>query len=200
MTRFSQRQYERQVLITMAVYSVVMLLAWPPLRATPHLSVKVLLALAPVVPMVYLIGLIAWRIRDSDELEQRAHLMALAAAAAITSVLGLIGGFLSVAGVLQLDGSVLMWVFPVILWSYGIARWYVLRRYSAGSWCDEAKSAWFYLRFAILGVVILAVATVYHDGLDGYRLGFVYGTGAGCMGAGLVLALKQWRRRRYRDE
>jgi hypothetical protein len=200
MTRLSQRQYERQVLLMLALYAGCLLFAWPLLRATSSLPLKVLLALAPVVPVIYLISLLARRIRDSDEFEQRMHLIALGAATAITGSLGIIGGFLSIAGVLQLDGSILLWVFPVIMLSYSAARGYVLRRYGASAWCHEETSIWLYLRFALLGVIILAAAWMSHGDLKDDRFGFLYGTGVGCAVAGLVLALMHWYRHRFPSE
>jgi hypothetical protein len=200
MTRFSQRQYDRLVMVPLVLYAGCMLFLWPLLRATSNLQLKALLALAPVLPLIYLIGLLVRRIRASDEFEQRTHLIALGAAAAITSALGMAGGFLSIAGVLKVDGSILIWVFPVVMISYSLARWYVSRRYGVSSWCEEERSIWFYLRFALLGVAILAIAVLSHHELDGYRLGFIYGTGGAWVGAGLILALKHQYRRRHRVE
>jgi hypothetical protein len=200
MTRPSQTHYPWQILVTITVYSGFMLFVWPLLNTTTNVSLKVLLALAPVIPMVYLIALMARRIQTSDEFEQRTHLIALGAATAITSVLGLIGGFLSIAGVVTLSGSVLLWVFPVIIWSYSVVRWFVLRRYGANAWCDDEAGVWFYLRFVLIGVVLFLIALLSHRGLDGSRQGFIYGTGVGCMAAGSVLGLMDWLRRRYHDE
>jgi hypothetical protein len=200
MARFSQTQYERRMLVAVALYSAFMLFAWPLLNAVTSVWLKVLLALVPVLPMIYLISLMARRIQASDEFEQRIHLIALGVAAAVTSALGLTGGFLSIAGVLKVGGSILIWVFPVIIWSYSIARWYVLRRYGAETWCGEERSIWSYLRFALIGVVLLIIAMLSHHRLDDYRLGFIYGTGVGCTAAGLILALMHGYRQRYRNE
>jgi hypothetical protein len=188
------------MVLTVALYSACLLFAWPLLNTVTSAGLKVLLALAPVVPMIYLIGLMARRIHASDEFEQRIHLIALGAATAVTGALGLIGGFLSIAGVLKVSGTILIWVFPVIVWSYSLVRWYVLRRYGANSGCGEETSVWSYLRFALIGIVLLVIAALSHAGMDDYRLGFIYGTGAGCTTAGLILALVHWYRHRYRDE
>jgi hypothetical protein len=200
MTRFSQKQYELRVLVAMTIYAGLMLFAWPLLRAVQSLPMKWLLAFAPVVPVIYVIGLLARRIGASDEFEQRTHLVALGVATAVTSSLSLVGGFLSIAGVLKLDSTILIWVFPVMMGSYSVARWWVLRRYGAQASCDEDRSVWFYLRIALLGVLLLAIALLSHGDLKDYTLGFVYGTGAAFTGAGFLLALKQWYRHRYRDE
>jgi hypothetical protein len=200
MTRFSPAKYHQRVLLTIAVYSAFMLFAWPLLDSTTNVLLKVLLALLPVVPMVYLIALVARGIQTSDEFEQRTHLIALGVATAVISVLGLIGGFLSMAGVVKLGGSALMWVFPVIMWTYSVTRWYVLRRYGEQMWCEEKTSAWFYLRFALIGVVLVIIAFMLRHQQEDYRLGFIYGTGAGCAVAGIALAIVHWYRHRYRGE
>jgi tellurite resistance protein TehA-like permease len=200
MTRLSQKQYERQAMVTLVFYAGCLLFLWPLLHTVSSFPLKVLLALAPALPVVYLISLLARRIHASDEFEQRTHLIALGTAAAITGVAGMIGGFLSIAGVLKLDGSVLIWVFPVLMLSYSATRKYVLRRYGANSLCDEETSIWFYLRFVLLGVIILAIAPLSHGQLDEYRLGFLYGTGGGIASGGLALALRHWYRHRHQGE
>jgi hypothetical protein len=200
MTRFSQKQYESRALLAMAAYAGSMLFAWPLLRTAASWPVKWLLALAPVVPVIYLIALLARRIGASDEFEQRTHLVALGAATAVTSALSLVGGFLSIAGVLHPDGSILIWVFPVMMSSYSVTRWWVLRQYGADASCDDDKSIWFYLRIVLVGMVLLAIAGLSHGDLKDYTLGFVYGTGFAFTGAGLAMALKHWYRHRYRDE
>ena len=199
MTRFSQKQFEWRALVALTLLSGFMLFTWPLLRVTTSFPLKLLLALAPAVSLIYLISVVARRIRASDEFEQRTHLIALGFAAAVVSALGLAGGFLSVSGVVSLDGSILMWVFPVIMWSYAVARWYVLRRYGlSGSCADEAGPA-FYLRYALLGLIIIALAALSHDRPD-YRLGFIYGLGGGCAAAGFLLAARRWYRSRYGGE
>ena len=200
MSGFSQKQYERRVLVAMAVYSGFMLLVWPLVRTATSVPLKVLLALAPVVPMCYVIGLLARRIRASDELEQRTHLIALGVATAVIGALSLLGGFLSIAGVLKLDGSVLIWVFPVMMLTYGVARWQVSRRYGVDVSCDSEASIPVYLRFLIAGVVLLIVAWLSRTSLDEMRLGFLCAMGAIFAMAGLALGIARWYRRRQRDE
>ncbi|GLQ99498.1 hypothetical protein [Dyella mobilis] len=201
MTRLSQKQYESRVVLAMIIYAGLLLFVWPLLRTMTSVPLKWLLALAPVVPVVYVIGLLARRIESCDELEQRTHLVALAAATAVTSALSLAGGFLCIAGVVSLDGSILIWVFPVMMGSYAVARWRVLRGYGASmASCDDQKSVWFYVRFALLGLALLAVAVLGRHHLADYSLGFIYGTGFAFAGSGLVLALLRAYRKRSPDE
>jgi hypothetical protein len=201
MTRLSQKQYESRVVIAMMFYSGLMLFAWPLLRGVTSLPLKWLLALAPALPVIYVVKLLAQRIGSSDEFEQRTHLVALGVAAAVTSSLSLAGGFLSIAGVLKLDGSVLIWVFPVMMGSYGVARWRVLRGYGASiASCEDEKSTWFYLRFVLLGVTLLMLGLLCRHQMSDYSLGFVYGTGASFTVSGIALVLLRKYRHRYRDE
>lgn len=200
MTRLSQKQYEWRVLAAMGLYMACMLLEWPLVRTTTSLSVKCLLALIPVAPMIYVIALMARRIRASDELEQQMHLIALGIATAVVGVLSLVGGFLSSANVVNLDGSVLIWVFPALMFCYGLARWRVARRYGGDTFCESDSSPIKYVRFAIAGGVLLLAAWLCRSTLDDVRLGFLCGTGAGLVGLGVVSAIAQRRRRERAGE
>ena len=195
MSGFSQKQYEWRVLAAMGLYTACMLLEWPLVRTVAGLPLKCLLALVPVVPMVYVIALMARRIRASDELEQQTHLIVLGIATAVVGALSLIGGFLSVANVLKLDGSILIWVFPALMFCYGMARWRVARRYGGDVFCEGDSSAAKYVRFALVGGVLLAAAWLCRSTLDALRLGFLCGAGMGLVGLGVVLAIAQHRRR-----
>lgn len=154
MARLNQKRYEQRVMLAMLVYVVVLLADAPLLRATASLPLKALLAVAPVLPMLYVIALMWWRIRDSDELEQRAHLLALGVATALVSALSMVGGFLVAGGVLHLSGAVLIWVFPVMMAGYGVAYRQVARRYGMGGLCTDEGSRWLPWYFALTGVLM----------------------------------------------
>lgn len=194
MTRFSEKQYKPRVLIAMALYVGFMLLAWPLVRTTTSTPLKICLALVPVVPMLYVIGLMFRRVRESDELEQRTHLVGLGIATAVVGSLSLIGAFLSAAGVITLDGSELMFVFPITVFCYGITRWWVSRRYGAESSCDDDARVPRYVWFLVTGVIALVAAWLFRPTLDGMREGFLYGAGVGFIGPGLAMAVLRWRR------
>ena len=158
MSRMNNKQYERQVMLSMAIYMVVLFATGPLLHATSSLPLKALLALVPVLPVLYVITLMWRRIRDSDELEQRTNLVALGVAAALVSAFSLVGGFLAAGGVLQLKGDILIWVFPVLMAGYGVAYKWVSRRYGVDSVCAEEGSAWVPWYFAGLGAAMLVYA------------------------------------------
>ena len=185
MSGISQKQYESRVLVAMALYVFCMLVEWPLVRAASSLPAKCLLALLPVVPVVYVVALLAQRIRASDEFQQQAHLVALSVATGVVGAASLVGGFLSSAGVLKLDGSILIWVFPALMFCYGVAHWWTLRRYGAQMLCSESALSKYAL-FVLAGIALLLVAWFGRSTLDALRLGFLCGAGAGLVGLGLI--------------
>lgn len=196
MSHFSERQYRHQLSIAMVAYMAAMLLVWPLARTTASVPLKVLLAVLPVLPMLYVIGLMARRIGASDEFEQRVHLVALGAATALLGALSLVGGFLAAAGVLALDGSVLIWVFPVTMLGYGAARWWLLvRHYGGSAACEEGGSlVWRLALIAGLSLMVVVVAW-WRGRLDDFQAGLLCGMAPGLL---LLVALVLWRRRRSR--
>lgn len=200
MSRLSKQQYERRTLVVVVLYTVFMLLAWPAVHTVGNVFGKAALALMPAAAMVYLIALMARRVLASDELEQRTHLMALGIATAVIGALSLAGGFLSIAGVWKLDGSILIWVFPTLMLTYSAARWGIQRRYGVTGFCEEAGRPWLPLRFMAAGLAFLLVAALHPRGLDSYQLGFLYGTGAAFAGMGCLFAVVRFYRRRRRHD
>jgi hypothetical protein len=196
MSGFSQKKYEGRVLVAMALYTSFMLLAWPLVRTTTSFPWKVCLALVPVVPMLYVISLMFRRIRDSDELEQRMHLVGLGVATAVIGMLSLVGGFLSAAGVLKLDGTVLIWVFPITMICYGVTRWWVSRRYGADVACDDDASVPRYVWFLLGGCTGLAIAWFSRHSLDDMSEGVLSGMSIAFLGLGLAVGIARWLRRR----
>jgi hypothetical protein len=154
MARMTEKHYEQRLMLAMLVYMAVLIADGPLLRAASSLPLKALLAVAPVLPMLYVIALMWRRISDSDELEQRTHLVALGVATALVSALSMVGGFLVAGRVLHLGGDVLIWVFPVMMMGYGIAYRQVARRYGMGALCTGEGSAWLPWYFALTGVLM----------------------------------------------
>ena len=193
MARLSGKQYEQRMLGAMAAYTAFMLAGWPLVRTTGSLPLKLMLALAPLLPMFYVLALMARRIRESDELEQRTHLVALGVATGVTAALSLAGGFLSIAGLVPLDGSVLIWIFPLMMVCYGTTRWQVGRRYGVDVGCDEHDRPGRQVRFLLMGV-ILAVCAAYAwlRHWDDFKVGLLCGLALSFL---VVAALMGLRRR-----
>ncbi|WP_158882751.1 hypothetical protein [Rhodanobacter sp. L36] len=185
MARLKEKRYEQHLMVAMSIYVAVMLLVWPLVAKVGSVPLKWLLALAPTLPMLYVIWLMAQRIRDSDELEQRMHLVALGVATAVVGVLSLMGGFLAASGVLAIDGRILIWVFPVMMASYGITRWRVARAYNSDMSCDGDSGIPMHWRLAFVAAALGAVgifALLRRDAFDA-------GMFAGMAGAFIALAL-----------
>jgi len=133
MTRVTLRQYRSQMAVLMAIYVAMMLLEWPYVRRVDSVALKVVLALGPVLPMMAVLWLIARRMISADELEQRLYLIALSVATGIVCALSLIGGFLAASHVIDLDGDVLIWIFPLLSLCYGATHRWVSRRFGYSS-------------------------------------------------------------------
>jgi len=193
MPRFTERRYQSRVILAMALYVVVLLLAWPLVRSTASQSLRVVLALLPTLPVLYVIWQMARRVWQADELEQRTHLVALGASTAIVGMASLVGGFLAAARVVQLDGSILIWVFPAMLISYHAARWWVVRHYGNELAC-EGDEAGIPLRWRVLLFVALIalVGWLAHRRHDAFDTGVFAGMAVAV--AALVRGVIRWRR------
>ena len=161
MARLTLRTYDLRLMTAMTVYVVVLLGVWPLAKAASEPLPKIGYALTPALPLFYVIWLMARRILDSDELEQRTHLIGVGIAAAAISVLGLVTGFLAAAGTMTLEAtsSVLLWIFPLMMLTYGAARSAAARRYGGGA-CDEEQRMPASLR-ALWVAALLGAAAAY---------------------------------------
>lgn len=197
MPRFTERRYQTRATLAMVLYVVVLLLVWPLARSSTSMPIKVLLALLPVLPVLYVIWQMARRVWHSDELQQRTHLIALGASTAIVGVASLIGGFLAASGVVKLDGSILVWVFPVTLISYYVAQWWVARHYGNDLSCDGRDAGiplrWCLLILAALMALVGWIAWRRHDDFD---TGLFLGMATAVVMVALVRGILAWRRRR----
>jgi hypothetical protein len=192
MSRLTQKQYQRHAMLASAAYIAAMLLVWPLARTAVGLPLKVVLAMLPLLPMFYLIGLLAWRIRDSDELEQRMHLVALGVTGAVVAASSMVGGFLAAAKIVPLDGSILIMVFPLMASCYGVTRWWVARRYGVSVTCDDAGSVPVYLRFLLMALVMGLVALFAHYRQNDEGMGTALGVAAVFAVAGVVFGVRRW--------
>lgn len=128
--RAIEKRYLREFLPAMTAYVVVMLTVWPLLRTTDDRMLRTLIALAPVVPVLFVVRAILRQILGADEMMQRLHLEALAISAGVVGLASLIGGFLAAAKVIELDGTILIWVFPALAATFGVVRMFAARRYA----------------------------------------------------------------------
>lgn len=160
MARLSPRSYDLRLMLAMVVYVAVFLALWPYVRSSADPLVKTACALVPVLPMLYVIWLMAERVLRSDELEQRTHLIGIGVAAIAVALVSLVSGFLAAAGLLTLDSTaaVLVWIFPILMLVYGAARTFAARHY--GSLGCEDDRVPLYQRFLFSTAVTAFMALV----------------------------------------
>lgn len=130
--RAIQKRYLREmVAATMAYLALIMLFAF----GIPHVKVaalRMVLALLPLLPVLAMIRAMVRLLRDEDELERRIDLEAFAIASMLTGF-----GFFSVGLLLSVNALtrppaflVAILVLPSLFGSYGLAKWFVARRYA----------------------------------------------------------------------
>ncbi len=128
--RAIDKRYLREVLIAMTAYTIIMLTIWPMVDTTKSHVLRIVIALLPVIPILFVMRALVRYILDADELVQRLHLEALAISAGVVGIASLVGGFLAAAEVIKIDGVILFWVFPALAGTFGLARKLAARRYS----------------------------------------------------------------------
>ena len=124
-------RYLREFLPAMAGYVVTLFLSvWLLKQGVTEPGLRALIALLPVPAIGMALRAIIRYIRDVDELQQRIELEAVSFAAAFVSMAYVTGGFLQLAKVIDIPSAVAMiWVFPLICASYGLAKIFVARRF-----------------------------------------------------------------------
>lgn len=124
-----ERRYGKEMAAAGALYLVAMLTAWPLALRMDAPAWRGALALAPVLPAALMLRAIYRHVRDSDELQRRLHLEALAISASVISLVSMALGFLAAAKVIVLGGDVLLWVFPGLASVFGVVRCWIQWRY-----------------------------------------------------------------------
>lgn len=107
------QRYYREFGIPMVLYVLVMLFWRYLLGHVGSNWARVLIALLPAVLVVLVIRAVARYVRDSDEMQRRIELEAIAIAAGLVSGAYMTAGFLQAAELIDVPASAAMlWVFP----------------------------------------------------------------------------------------
>ena len=197
MTRLSKTQYDLRVFAAMIVYVALLLALLPHARHADDSLLRLIYSLLPVLPLLYVVWLLGRRIWQSDELEQRTHLIGLGVASAVVGVFSLFGGFLAITKVLAPDTAALLliWVFPIMMFSYGAVRQWAARHYGGGA-CDEADGM--SMRGRLFGLAFLfacLAAWAYFHQTDEFTVGVFAGFAVTFGLLALALALRRRRQR-----
>ncbi|MEN1925347.1 hypothetical protein [Luteimonas qiangzhengi] len=124
-------RYRREFGSSMAAYVVVLFLSIWALKHVDATALRVLLALAPVVPVAAAGRAIMRFVRDSDELQRRIMLDGAALAALVLTLGSFSLGLLVSAGLLPMRADMaLIMVLPTYSGLYGLFAWLAARRYA----------------------------------------------------------------------
>lgn len=124
------RRYKREFGSAMAAYVVVLMLSIWALKHVDATALRVLLALAPVVPVALAGHAIMRFVRDSDELQRRIMLEGAALGALVLTMGSFSLGLLVSAGLLPMRADLaLIMVLPAYSALYGLFACLAARRY-----------------------------------------------------------------------
>lgn len=111
---------------TLALFAAIFLIK----RGIESVPLRALVAVLPVLPIGMMMLAALRYLREIDELQRRIETDAIGVASLLVSLLYFAGGMLQKAKVIDLDAGVAMiWVFPLLCATYGIAKMVVTRRY-----------------------------------------------------------------------
>jgi FlaA1/EpsC-like NDP-sugar epimerase len=124
------QRYRREFTPAMLAYVGVMVF-WKKLLAQVQVpALRLLVALLPALLVLWIMRAFIRYVRDSDELQRRIELESGSAAALLIGAGYMAAGFVQTAGLIDVPSKLAMlWVFPSLCLSYGIAKVFIARRY-----------------------------------------------------------------------
>jgi uncharacterized protein YjeT (DUF2065 family) len=125
------RRYLRALWPILVGYSLTLFLSvYLVKRGIDSVPLRALVAVLPALAIAFLMRAALRYLREIDELQRRIETEAIGIASLLVSLLYFAGGLLQKAKVFDLDAAMAMiWVFPLICASYGIAKMVLTRRY-----------------------------------------------------------------------
>ena len=125
------RRYARAMIGIMVVYSLSLFGSlWLIKRGIGSLPLRALVAVAPALPIAWLMRAGLRYLREIDELQRRIETEAIGAAALLVSLVYFACGLLQKAKVVAVDAATAMiWVFPALMLAYSVAKFMAVRRY-----------------------------------------------------------------------
>lgn len=125
----ASRRYLREFTYSMIAYVITLslsLIGMGFLGDYPLNLARVVVALAPVVPIIFMILAFLKYLKGVDELQQRIQLLAIGFSAGVTGLLTFSYGFLENVGFPHIS---LLWVFPAMIFLWGIGTAFISWRY-----------------------------------------------------------------------
>lgn len=127
----ASRRYVRAMWPLMVGYALLLSASvWLIRQGIDSLALKAAVALLPVLPLGLLVRVALRYLREVDELQRRIETESIGIASLLLSLLYFAAGLLQSARVLSVDGGAAMiWVFPLLMLFYGVAKFFAVRRY-----------------------------------------------------------------------
>jgi hypothetical protein len=121
------KRYAREFTISMIAYAVILVASISAIKNIAMTQpLKVIVSLAPVVPVTFVLIAVMRSVRDSDELQQRVHLLATTFAAVMTGLVTFTYGFLENIGFPKFSTFL---VLPMLFFFWGISLAWFTKRY-----------------------------------------------------------------------
>jgi type III secretory pathway component EscS len=122
----ASKRYAREFIVAMVAYVIVIIVSRLTLNNIGESSWRFLIALLPVIPVIFLIVGFMRYLSEIDELQQRIQLQAIGFAAGTTGLLTFAYGFLELVGFPRFST---FFLFPMMIMFWGIGLSYFSRRY-----------------------------------------------------------------------
>lgn len=125
------RRYIRALWPIMIGYSLSLFGSiWLIKRGIDSVPLRAAVAIVPALAILLFMGAALRYLREVDELQRQIETEAIGIAAMTVSFLYFAGGLLDKAKVITVDAAAAMiWVFPMTMLVYGIAKFFAVRRY-----------------------------------------------------------------------
>ena len=130
-TQPAQKAYLRAIWPFLIGYSLLLFLSlWLIRRGIEPVPVRALVALLPVLPLLYFLRASLRYLREIDELQRRIETESIGIASLTLSLIYFGAGLLQKAKVIDVPSAdAMIWVFPMTMLIYGIAKFIAVRRY-----------------------------------------------------------------------
>ena len=121
------KRYYKEFGISMGMYALILIASISALKNIEFpKGAQIVIALAPIFPMLFVIVAILRALRDSDELIQRIQLQAVVFSAITTGLLTFSYGFLENIGFPKLPT---IWILPMLFALWGLSLGYFNQRH-----------------------------------------------------------------------
>ena len=127
----ASRDYRRRLWPAMILYTAIVFAStWLLKHYQMAMPLRALIAVAPALPISFVMFAFLRYLRTVDEMQRRIEMEGVGVAALVVSQVYLAGGFLQLGKVIDVpSGLAMIWVFPLMCFSYAIGKFRATRRY-----------------------------------------------------------------------